>query len=53
MRVRRPRRPAELQLFLVFANRDPFSDKGVLSIGFTSSVTYHLVDLAQLKSEIP
>ena len=29
--------------FLVFANRDPFSDKRVLSIGFTSSVTYHSV----------
>jgi hypothetical protein len=30
--------------FLVFANQDPFSDKGVLSTGFTSSVTYHSVD---------
>ena len=44
MWVWHPRRPAEQQPFLVFANRDPFSDKGVLSTGFTSSVTYHLVD---------
>ena len=31
-------------LLLVFANRAPLSNKRVLSIGFTSSVTYHSVD---------